>query len=227
MGPDSMTTHADRRTFQHVRRDSKPVGRCEADLWNPTDKRQARLAQRAAERFDRKHKPKGKRNGPLGHVGLEVFRALWACVRYSDGCLCPSIEWIMKTCRRSRGAVVAALARLKAAGFLKWVRRFEYTGGPAGVRGPQVRQATNAYALGLPGAALALIAPDLIPDDERARREGRASFVAECEAAAFTFAPIGRAFAAWGSALFGSASLPSVRNPYEESLSKSGGRSAR
>jgi hypothetical protein len=222
-----MHTHADRRTFQAVRRDSKPVGRCEADIWKPTDKRQARQALKAAERFEVKHKPKGRRNGPLGHVGLEVYRVLWSRIRYADGCLCPSIEWIMKACARSRGAVVAALQRLKAAGFLKWVRRFEYTGGPRGVRGPQVRQATNAYALGLPGAALALLPATIIPADELHRQEARARFVAECERTAFTFAPIGRAFAAFEAALFGSASLAGSLNPPKGFNSKSGGRSAR
>ncbi len=222
-----MTEHASRRTFQAVRRESRPVGAFEADFWKSTDKRQARQALTAAERFERKHKVKGRRNGPLGHVGLEVYRALWAFVRYSDGCLCPSIERLMKVCARSRGAIVAALKRLKAAGFLKWVRRFEYTGGPRGVRGPQVRQATNAYALGLPGAALALLPPPLIPDDELSRQEARARFTAECEAVAFTFAPIGRAFAALEVALFGSASLSRSLNPSLGLDSKSGGRSAR
>lgn len=206
-------TNAARRTFQKVRRDSKPVGTVEADLWRPTDSRQMRQALKAAERFERAHKPKGRRNGPLGHVGLEVYRALWSFVRFRDGCLCPSLEGIMKACRRSRGAVVAALKRLQAKGFVAWQRRLEYTGGPAGVRGPQVRQATNAYALGIPGGALALLAfPFPIPADQLERDKARKAFVRFCERAAFDFSPLGDAVARLG-ALVTSASPPGALNP--------------
>lgn len=202
-----------RRTFQKVRRNSLPVGQCERDLWRPTDSRQMRQALKGAERYDRAHKPKGKRNGPLGHVGLEVYRALWSAVRFADGCLCPSLEWIMRACRRSRGAVVAALKRLKAKGFLRWQRRLDYTGGPPGVRGPQVKQATNAYALGLPGGAVALLdAPAPPPADDAGRRQDHAAFAALCEREAFDFSPIGAAFARW-AALFNNASPPGARNP--------------
>lgn len=160
-----------------------------------------RLALRAAERYDRHHKPKGARNGPLGHVGLEVYRALWAAIRFRDGCLCPSIEWIMKTCRRSRCAVVGALKRLKAKGFVAWRRRLEYTGGPRGVRGPQVKQATNAYGLGVPGAALQLVGNVTIPDDERTRICERAAEVAGFEREAFNQSPLGQAVARLGASL--------------------------
>jgi hypothetical protein len=217
---------ASRRTFQAVRRDSKPIG-AEAELWRPIEPRSMRRALRAAERYDVNRKQKGARNGPLGHVGLEVYRALWHRVRFSDGCLCPSIEWIMKACARSRGAVVAALKRLKAAGFLRWIRRLEYTGGPAGVRGPQVRQITNAYALDVPPAAAAMLPAEIVPDDELARRADRQRELAEFDRTAFQSSPLGAAFASLGAALFGSASLPSSLNPPLDSYPKSGGRSAR
>lgn len=220
--------NANRRTFQKVRRDSKPVGTVESDLWRATDSRQMRQALKAAERYDRAHKAKGKRNGPLGHVGLEVYRALWSRIRFSDGCLCPSLEWLEKATRRSRGAVVAALKRLKLLGFVVWRRRLEYIGGAAGVRGPQVKQATNAYALGLPGGALALLAsPVPLPADQLHRQKERAAFVALCERVAFNFSPIGEAFARWEASLL-SASLPGARNPSVGIIYKSGGaRNAR
>lgn len=206
-------TNAARRTFQKVRRDSRPVGTFETGLWRATSSREMRRAITAAERYDRRHKAKGDRNGPLGHVGLEVYRALWARVRFSDGCLCPSLEWIMKACRRSRAAIVAALKRLRAKGFVAWQRRLEYTGGPAGVRGPQVRQATNAYALGTPGVALALlVSPVPLPPDEQWRQDQRAAFVAACEREAFEFSPIGEAVARLERAVT-NASLPGARNP--------------
>jgi hypothetical protein len=207
-------TNVARRTFQKVWRDSRPVGSFEAHLWRPTDSRQMRQALRAAERFDRAHKAKGRRNGPLGHVGLEVYRALWARVRFSDGCLCPSIEWIMRICRRSKGAVVGALKRLKAAGFLTWIRRLEAVDGPPGVRGPQVRQATNAYALGLPGAALKLLASYIpVPLDELDRRRERDRFIAECERQAVAFSPLAEALAKLERGLGMNASPPGAMNP--------------
>jgi hypothetical protein len=225
-------TNASRRTFQKVRRDSKLVGTCEKDLWRATDNRQMRLALRAAERYDKKHKPKGKRNGPLGYTGLLVLRALWLRIRFDDGCLCPSIQWIMNAARLSRGAVVAALKRLKLNGFVTWRRRLEYVGGPPGVRGPQVKQATNAYALGLPGRALqaeleASTAP-LTPADELHRRREREAFEARCQREAFLFSPLADAFARLQAALFNNASLPSARNPdLGLSLSKASGPAGR
>lgn len=182
-----------------------------------------RAALKAAERYERAHKPKGSRNGPLGHVGLEVLRALWSRVRFSDGCLCPSIEWIMEACRRSRCAVVGALKRLRTKGFLAWQRRLEYTGGPAGVRGPQVKQATNAYALATPKAALDLLGNSIVPDDERTRLRDRAEAVASYEREAFEHSPLGRAVARLGAALHPNASPPGARNPSPRSLSVSGG----
>lgn len=211
-------TNVARRTFQKVRRDSKPVGSIEGDLWRPTDKRAMRLALRAAERYDRANKIKGRRNGPLGHVGLEVYRALWSRIRFSDGCLCPSLDWIMKATRRSKAAVVGALKRLRALGFVAWRRRLEYTGG-RGVRGPQVHQATNAYALGSPQAALDLIGNVILPDDERTRLRQVAAFLADCASDAFDASPLGAAFMRWERGLF-NASLPGALNPSLGSIGK-------
>lgn len=205
-------THASRRTFQKVRRDSKPVGSCEAGLWRPTDAREMRVALKAAERFDLAHKNKGRRSGPLGYTGLLVYRAMWRFVRFRDGCLCPSIERLMKACRLSRGAIVGALKRLASTGFLTWIRRLEYTGGD-GVRGREVRQATNAYALGVPPAALALVGAVIIPADALARMRERAAFVRECEGQAFNDSKLGRAFAALGAVIEEGPSLLNARNP--------------
>ena len=205
-------TNALRRTLQKVRRDSKPVGSCEAALWKPTDARQMRLALKAAERYDLARKNKGKRNGPLGYTGLLVFRAMWRFIRFRDGCLCPSITRLMKACRLSRAAVVGALARLRFNGFLTWQRRLEYTG-EVGVRGREVRQATNAYALAIPAAALALVGSIVVPADEVTRIRERAAFVADCERFSQGETPLGKAFAAWEARRLHQPSLPTARNP--------------
>jgi hypothetical protein len=210
-------TNATRRTFQKVRRDSRPVGSCEADLWKPTDAQQMRVALKAAERFDLAHKNKGRRSGPLGYTGLLVFRALWRFVRFRDGCLCPSYERLMRATRLSKGAVAGALKRLRACGFLTWRRRLEYTG-EAGVRGREVRQATNAYALAVPAAALAHIGSIPLPGDALDRIKARAAFVAACEREAFDNSPLGRTLSALGAAIVGRPSLPNARNPSQGSI---------
>jgi hypothetical protein len=40
----------------------------------------------------------------------------------------PSIDWLQRKLRRSRAAIVDALAALRSRGFLDWRRRYERTG---------------------------------------------------------------------------------------------------
>ncbi len=210
--------NASRRTLQPVRRDSKPVGSFEATFWRPTDAREMRVAMKAAERFDDARKRKGARNGPLGYTGLKVFKALWRAIRFRDGCLCPSYDWLMRKTRLSRQAVADALKRLKAAGFVSWRRRLEYTGDVGG-RGRAVRQATNAYVLGTPAEALAYLGQTIVPADAITRIRERAAFVLACDRAAFDDSRLGAAVAALGSALLAKPSLRARVNPSSGLLS--------
>lgn len=171
-----------------------------------------RVALKAAERYDLTRKAKGRRSGPLGYTGLLVYRALWRFIRFRDGCLCPSYERLMTATRLSKAAVAGALKRLRACGFLTWVRRLEYTGQP-GTRGREVRQATNAYAIGTPADALDLVGKVVVPADAITRIRERAAFLAECAGQAFEDSKLGRAFAAWERKLLDKPSLPTARNP--------------
>lgn len=162
-----------RRTFQPVRRHSYNLGERELHLWRPVDGREVRARLQAAREFDKVHKIPGRRNGALGHVGVEVLEALYGLVCYRTGRLEPSIDWICARIRRSRAAVVRAMARLKLHGFLSWIRRTEPTGAK---EGPQVRQITNAYVFGLPRDVAAWVAKklgrkpkDAIEADDRVR----------------------------------------------------------
>lgn len=137
------------RTCQPVRRNSFHRGERENRVWRPVDRKRIGATLRAAENFDRKHKAPGKRNGPLGHIGIEVLRQLYRIVDYRNGRLEPSIDYLMRSVRRSRGAIVAALKRLKAHGFIDWLRRTEPTGIEDG-SGPRVKQIPNAYWLKVP-----------------------------------------------------------------------------
>ena len=167
-----------RRTWEPIRHSSRPSGR-EGLFWRPFDPKQRGRFMVAAERFERVNREKGKRNGPLGPVGLEVLRELLRLVDYRTGRLEPAITTLMERLRRSKDAIVRALANLRAAGFLDWLRRYEPTGND---EGPQVRQISNAYRLSLPAAAARLLGrlwrPAPIPDDERQRREQDAGDVA-------------------------------------------------
>ena len=233
-----------RRTLQKVRRDSKPVGSFESGFWRPTDAREMRAALKAAERFDLARKHKGRRSGPLGYTGLLVYRALWRFVRFRDGCLCPSYDRLQKATGLCRAAVAGALKRLRAAGFLTWQRRLEYTGEAGAVRGREVRQVAVDLSVSertvrraidrgelpvvrlgprivrVPAAAVELIGRVILPLDALDRMRARSAFVLECErqarAIAFEASGLKRAFDRLEAVLFPTPSLQSARNPPSE-----------
>jgi hypothetical protein len=192
------------------------------------DRTEFNARMRAAEKHDRDGKEPGKRNGPLGHVALEVLREMMRMVCWKTGRLDPSIGTICARIGRCREAVTQAQARLKAAGFLDWVRRIEPVENPD-PDGPQVKQATNAYALTLPKAAADLVRRLMRRPTEAQRdaadtrdRQARAHAAAtEYEQAADVAVamadpttPIGRACLALGLAVDQStASPPGGQNP--------------
>lgn len=164
------------RRLMPVRRCSYCRGRSEGQIWRPTNRRQVREIVLAARRYELAEKQFGKRVGPLGSVGIEVLELFANVVDFRSGRLDPSIDWIMSKLRRSRAAVVAALKALRTHGFLDWLRRYEPTGRDG--RGPQVKQASNAYRMSLPERARKLLgsyfkAPPP-PDDYSAAEEAQA-----------------------------------------------------
>lgn len=166
-----------RRTFSPVRRDSFRLGECEANWWRPFDPKDKHRFMVAAERFDDEGKAAGARKGALGLHALKVLRQMLRLVDYATGRLEPSINTLAELCRINRSTVVAALQRLRHAGFLAWIRRFAPTD-QVGARGPQVEQASNAYRLSIPERALRLIprlSPPRAPEDVEADRAARAA----------------------------------------------------
>lgn len=164
------------RAPEPVRRHSRLAGRCEGTFWRATTRADVRRAVLAARRYDLVGRQRGRRNGPLGHVALEVLDLLANLVRYKTGRLDPSLDFMATTLKRSRDAVWRALRALRTHGFLDWLRRYVPTGAESG---PQVKQTTNAYRLSLPARALALLGrmgrtPPL-PDDVAQVREERAA----------------------------------------------------
>lgn len=157
------------RTYAPIRRHSREAGR-EGIFWQPVNPRDRSRFMLAAERFERTRRERGKRNGPLGPVGLEVLRELLRIVDFKSGRLEPAIVTLMQRLKRSKDAIVRALANLRTSGFLDWLRRWRQAddGTP--------RQTTNAYRLVLPPAAVRLlghVASDIVPDDVAQARADR------------------------------------------------------
>ena len=150
-----------------VRRGSHLAGRCEGTFWRATDRQEVRRIILAARRYELVERKHARRNGPLGHVALEVLELLGNLVRYKTGRLEPSLEYLMETLRRSKDAIVRALQSLRVHGFLDWLRRYVPTGQEG--RGPQVKQTSNAYRLSMPARAMRLLGRLLqsppVPDD--------------------------------------------------------------
>lgn len=162
------------RSGRQSRRNSYPANdRRIQGVWKPLGKpdevrRIAYLVVKTAEAFDRHLKAPGQRNGPLGHVALEILRELWRKVDYKTGRLDPALGTICVNIGRSRASVVNGLKRLQQHGFVNWVRRTEPT--QRSGKGPQLRQITNAYWLIVPA-----------PVAEWITRQANPAPIPECE----------------------------------------------
>ncbi|HEY0116302.1 MAG TPA: hypothetical protein VGB54_11310 [Allosphingosinicella sp.] len=224
------------RTFQPVRRNSRHLGEREHRIWHPigaTNEDARRFVGaliKAAEQHDDETKKPGAQMGALGLTGVKVLKALCSFVCYRSGRLDPSIARLQERTRLARATVVRALARLKEAGFLDWLRRTEPVENDGA--GPQVRQITNAYWFALKEGALARVKRLLgrrppLPADavQRARQDAgetrRMLAAAPCEDQATFLAgsdnPLGEALAGLGRAMDQSASSESRQNPAEDS----------
>ncbi|MCW3837787.1 helix-turn-helix domain-containing protein [Sphingomonas canadensis] len=143
-------------TGQPVRANSYRVGDREHRVWRPIADGTTRRARRrigavlrAARRFEQESMERSRRNGALGHIGLEVLEALYSFADYKTGRCDPSVDTIAAKIKRSYKAVRQALERLRAAGFVEWIRRCVSTGNE-GQAGPQVQQTSNAYGFLVP-----------------------------------------------------------------------------
>lgn len=163
-----------RRTGQPVRRNSKLRGRHEGAFWTPMDPKMRSVMLLAAERLAWARKPRG-RACPKGHSysahAIGVLRVLLRMVDYKTGRLEPTIRTIAERAKLCRDTVVRAMKTLKAWGFLDWFRRYVDVGNP-GIRGPQVKQTSNAYKVKLPPEAARLVSKTAefapIPEDAMA-----------------------------------------------------------
>jgi len=186
-------------TGEKIHRGSRLAGRCEGGFWRPFDKTETGRLLQAAERYDFQSRPKGRRAGILGHVGLEVLRELLRLVDYKTGRLEPTIETLAERLKRSRASIWRALKALRFAGFVDWIRRYVPTGETG--FGVQVKQTSNAYRLALPKVAERLLGPIFgrrppVPADLAFAAAERAH---QSKVYAFEDSGLGAAFARWDS----------------------------
>ncbi len=157
---------ARKRTGQKVRRHSRPKGR-EGIFWRPMRRQEARQIVLAARRYEIGTKEKGKRQGALGHVAIEILDYLTNLMDYRTGRLEPALETMMKKLHRSKDAIVRALKALRQHGFIDWLRRYVPTDNDGW--GVQVQQTSNAYRLFMPKRALRMLGrygkKSPLPDD--------------------------------------------------------------
>jgi DNA-binding MarR family transcriptional regulator len=224
-----------KRTFAPVRRNSRHEGEREHLVWRRIGRTNEEARQfigaliKAAEQLYDETKAPGKQMGALGLTGIKVLRALCGLVCYRTGRLEPSIARLEAKTKLARATVVRALARLKAHGFLDWLRRTEPIENDGA--GPQVRQITNAYWFALKDKALAKVRRLLgrrppIPACEAAHRRedaratermlGQASCAEQATFIAGHDNPLGKGLAGLGRALDESASSESRQNPAED-----------
>jgi hypothetical protein len=80
----------------------------------------------------------------LHRIDVTILKALLSFLDFKTGKLFPAIERVAEKAGCHRNSVIAALRRLKANGFIEWVRRTTLTGNE-GEFAPQREQTSNAY----------------------------------------------------------------------------------
>lgn len=164
-----------RPTGSRVHANSQMYVGMEGGFWRPISARTARRLVRAAIKFDERgrradrHNRTRKKNGPLGHVGIAVLEVMLSLVDFTTGELFPAYRTLAERSGHCVSAVHAAVKRLCRHGFLALKRRIEPTG-ERGLRGPQVKQASNAYALIVPAELGNEVYPPA-PEDDVWRRQ--------------------------------------------------------
>jgi hypothetical protein len=162
-----------------------------------------------AERLERSTKRKGRRNGLLGQVGLQVLRALVLSFQNSrTGLCCPSYDRLQEMTGLCRQSIRNALSRLEATGLVMITRRIvRQVVDICGTPRLTAVQGSNLYGFAEPGPWAAF----LPMPEPRARAFPAASMIARL-ARSLSFKPslpdrgksnqteIGRSFSVEGGA---------------------------
>ena len=99
-----------------------------------------------AERLNARTRQPGQHGGCLKDSGLQLLRALlFQFLDCRTGRLDPSLDTLARATGHCRATIVAALRRLRQAGFVTWVQRVALVRIDGQLRPQQV---TNGYAIG-------------------------------------------------------------------------------
>lgn len=133
---------------RRVRRNSYDINDPRSRVWAPINggDKQAGLRWRdtllrTAREYDRVGKQPG-RMGPLGPHTYHVLEAMLGLVDFATGRLEPTYETLMDATGYARSTIGKALRRLRAHGFLDWVRRSRAV---STEEGRAREQTSNAY----------------------------------------------------------------------------------
>jgi DNA-binding transcriptional ArsR family regulator len=94
-------------------------------LSTPMDREARHKLLCLAEAVERRTKAKGRKNGAIGQIGLQVLRALLGFANKATGLCYPSYFALQRATGLSRGSIRAALRRLEAAGIISVIRRLK------------------------------------------------------------------------------------------------------
>ena len=125
----------------------------------------------AAKRHEVATKEPGRRNGAIGRTGIVILELMAELVDWADGTLEPSYSYMQSRTGLSIDGIAKALKRLKAAGFLAWLRRTQAVEDDG--TGRYVEQIENAYRLEVPESWRARIRMRVDQLRERAQRAGK------------------------------------------------------
>jgi hypothetical protein len=126
-------------------------------LSTPMDREARHKLLYLAEAVERRTKAKGRKNGALGQIGMQVLRALLGFANKATGLCYPSYFALQLATGLSRGGIRAALRRLETAGIISVTRRLKrvrvvrvspLTGQPEEII--TTVQDSNLYAFALP-----------------------------------------------------------------------------
>jgi len=93
----------------------------------PLDRNERARLMFLAQRLERRTKERGRKNGALGNVGIEVLRALlFHFANRATGLCFPGYLTLQAMTGRCRGAAAAARRRLESSGIVKVTRRLKW-----------------------------------------------------------------------------------------------------
>ena len=141
-----------RRTYQRVRRESRWAGQ---EGWKPISVAHGKDMVLALQVYREKLRQPGQRWGAPGTISagaVDLYRLMVNMAVRGAGRLEPSVAWLAEKLNVPAKVIHSWKEQLRDHGFLTWQRRY-VEAGLKGIRGPQVKQISNAYALKTPAKA--------------------------------------------------------------------------